>query len=289
MKIDELEDVLREALHETAAGVPEGSVRRVSAAVSGPRVGRARLARPRIAAAGATGAAGAGAITVALLGAGASSAFAGWTSTPSTASSAQIAAAQAACGARLASRPAPPPGAPKIDTPALTPVIEDQRGPFTILISAGPDAVGTCITGPEFTSVSGSAGPGVSTVPAGQIELSSMHSTDRGGDAFTIVDGHVGAGVTGATLTLADGSQVVATVENGWFTAWWPGSQDAASAAVSTGSGVATQKLGAPQLPPCPPSAQCGSVSVSGGSATGGAGGSGIARGGGYSVSSTGQ
>ena len=32
-----------------------------------------------------------------------------------------------------------------------------------------------------------------------------------------------GSGVTGANLTLTDGTVVTATVQNGWVIAWWPG------------------------------------------------------------------
>jgi hypothetical protein len=55
-----------------------------------------------------------------------------------------------------------------------------------------------------------------------------------------------GAGVTAVVLTLDDGSQVTATVENSWAVAWWPGSHRIVSAQLTTPLGVQTQTIGIP-------------------------------------------
>ena len=47
--------------------------------------------------------------------------------------------------------------------------------------------------------------------------------------------------VTAATLTLDNGAEVTATVENGWAVAWWPGAHHLASAQLTTPSGPQTQ------------------------------------------------
>jgi hypothetical protein len=45
------------------------------------------------------------------------------------------------------------------------------------------------------------------------------------------------------TATMADGSSVQATVADGSFVAWWPGSADTSSARLASSSGVTTQPL----------------------------------------------
>ena len=112
--------------------------------------------------------------------------------------------------------------------------------------------------GPSFTAASGSMSSYPVSVPAGHILLSSSHATDRGGDVYSLAEGRTGSDVTGVTLTLDDGSGVQATVGNGWFIAWWPGSHDIKSAQLTTPSGVITQTFDMSQ-PPVPGGAGSGS------------------------------
>ncbi len=172
-------------------------------------------------------------VSIVGLGTSAPNAFAGWKPTPTHASLAQMAKAQMACDAQLSGHP----------DGALRPVLDDTRGPFTVVIFAGTNEMSSCITGPGFTAISGSTGPGVTTVPAGRVELTSTHFTTRDGDPYTIVQGHAGKGVSSATLNLDDGTTVKATTANGWFTAWWPGSHDATAAVVATPTGTITQRF----------------------------------------------
>jgi len=58
--------------------------------------------------------------------------------------------------------------------------------------------------------------PGEATV---EYENSAVNSN---GWEFSVVEGSIGSRVSGVTLTLSDGSSVVATVDNGIFAAWWP-------------------------------------------------------------------
>jgi hypothetical protein len=101
----------------------------------------------------------------------------------------------------------------------VKPVLTDTRGPFTFVILAGSDATATCVTGPQFVSVSGSGGPGATTVAADKLALMGSHFTTRDGHAFAIVEGHAGSDVSDATLVLSDGSRVKASLSNGWFAA----------------------------------------------------------------------
>jgi hypothetical protein len=125
----------------------------------------------------------------------------------------------------------------------LAPVLTDTRGPFTIVILAGSNGNASCITGPSFSAMTGSAGPGATNVPTGRIQLSSTHLTTRDGHPYTLVEGHAGPGVTDASLVLSDGSRVKASIKNGWFAAWWPGSQETSTADVTTPYGTTTQHL----------------------------------------------
>ena len=66
---------------------------------------------------------------------------------------------------------------------------------------------------------------GARHVAAGQIQLDGGGTRDSAGDALTLVDGRTGAGVTAVTIERSDGSSVQATVTNGWYLAWWPGTR----------------------------------------------------------------
>ncbi len=77
-----------------------------------------------------------------------------------------------------------------------------------------------------------------------------------------MVDGPIGAGVTGVTIARSDGSSVQATVKNGWYLAWWPGNEHAMTAQVASASGSSTQSFPTgPERPSpaCPAGAHCSS------------------------------
>lgn len=255
-----LQDQVRTALAARAAQLPDGAAQRITHHDYRPRT---RSWRPQIAI-GAVVAAGAAAAAIAVvdLGAGTPEAFAGWKASPTPAAAGQVSSAEAACQQRLAAAPAPPGGA-QAALGDLTPVLTDTRGPFTFVVLANANASATCINGPSFTSASESGSPTPVTVPAGKIEL--MARTAEGdGQSYSFADGHTGAGVTGVTLVLADGTKVQTTVDNGWFVAWWPGTSNVTSAEVTTAAGTATQPINEPAVPPCPAGATCGSASGGG-------------------------
>jgi hypothetical protein len=153
------------------------------------------------------------------------------------------------------------------------PVLVDTRGPFTAMILQGAGATATCLTGPSFTTSTRDAAQAggshhlssiivAESLPAGRSgvlqlsvmgfsrpssgpisQASQMHLAAGGGQPFTLVQGQVEAGVTGATLVLSDGSDVQATVADGSLVAWWPGSAHATAARVTTGSATTRQQL----------------------------------------------
>jgi hypothetical protein len=265
---DQLESELRTALRDRASLVPAASVQRLSGANYRPR--RSRLRPPIAIGATAIAAAASGAaVLVISLGAGASNAFAGWTSKPTLPAPGQIDAASAACQAAQS---------PIVGLPLK---LSDTRGPFTFSVYADSQTSAACIKGPNFMGVSSSASTAPVSVPAGQIMFWGSHDADRTGDAYSFADGRTGAGVSAATLVLDDGTEVQATVGNGWFLAWWPGGHGVKDALLTTPSGVSTQTIGQPQAPPCPSgSSTCSSGgSGGGGPVTGSAGGGGAAKG----------
>jgi hypothetical protein len=223
------EHELREVFAARAADVGPGAVARLSHADYRPRM--SRVGSPAaLGALAATAATAAGVAWLVGLGAGTSNAFAGWSPSPTTGSSVQNARAQAACAARL------PAGAHD-----AKPVLSDTRGPYTVTIYS---RAATCISGPTFTSVSGArATSGFAYGGPQGIALSGAHMTTRDGHAYTMVQGRAGDDVKSATLVLSDDSRVKATVANGWFAAWWPGSHDAVRAELATPTGTRTQTL----------------------------------------------
>jgi hypothetical protein len=255
---DQLESDLRAALRARAAQVPMATVGRLTGVDYGPR---ARRLRPPVAiGALASAAAGAGALAVLFsLGAGASNAFAGWTPNPTAAAPGQIETARASCEASQS----PIAGLPL--------KLADTRGPFTFSIYADANSSATCIKGPSFTAISGSMSSYPVSVPAGHILLASSRATDRAGGAYSLAEGRTGVGVTGVTLTLDDGTNVQATVGNGWFVAWWPGPQVVKSAELATPTGTTTQAFDQ-AAPPPRPGGDAGAISSYGSTSGAGSG-----------------
>ncbi|HTP18436.1 MAG TPA: hypothetical protein VMJ65_02460 [Solirubrobacteraceae bacterium] len=249
---------LRAALRERAAHVPASSIDRLVHHDYHPRT---RLMRPPVAIGALATAGAAGAVAVVIsLSAGASNAFAGWSPTPTPPGPKQLAAANADCQTQ-----SPIAGLPL--------KLSDTRGPFTFSVYADANASATCIKGPAFTAVSGNESSAPISVPAGHILLSSSHTANRAGDAYSFADGRAGDGVSAVTLTLDDGSQVQATVANGWFVAWWPDTQAVKSAAITTPTGMTTQTFPAASQAPCGPQpCPSGGFSQSSGFSGGGGG-----------------
>jgi len=237
---DLLEDDLREAFADRAARITPEASARLRAVDYHPRSGRLSSRRAR-SALGALGLSGAAAVVgaVVLLGSNAAPAFAGWTSSPTTPLPGQLAAAQQHCTAGSG-----------------TPVLTDTRGPYTASIYADG---ATCLQG-NGIEISGGGAGNAANATAGTIELNGAGESDSDGHALTMVDGRIGSGVTGVTITRSDGSSVRATVKNGWYLAWWPGSERAVTAHVANANGTSAQSFptGAQQpSPACPTGAHC--------------------------------
>jgi hypothetical protein len=229
----EIENDLRAWMQDRAARVhasPE-----ILAADYRPRT---RSLRPRLLIGGGGAAVAATVTAVLSLAGGASTAFAGWSAQPTTASPAQLQAAQSYCKANIP------------DPNTTTQQAVDNRGPYTVIAYSGP-ATSTqtydfCTYGPGLDNASGWTSSPPVTAPAGQLFLWSDHTGTSDGQDYGTMIAQAGAGVTAANLTLSDGSAVTATVQNGWVIAWWPGDGHVTSAQLTTVSGTTTQSFNYP-------------------------------------------
>jgi hypothetical protein len=236
-----------------------------------------RTTRPRRlwAAIGASGSAVIGGIiaTLVVLSSGASIAYAGWSSTPSAPTAAAVAYAMAQCNrVRF-----PPPGSNDTtgsDSPVFLgqPVLTEARGVYTALVAVTNGQAYGCLVGPDhakpFTQFSTeSFGPVQSSPDPDQIGVpytehahtsrsdvqlppavtnvagnaTVQHMTGAGyGDS---VLGQAGADVQSVSFTFDDGNTVTASVENGWYFAWWPWTSTATTVTVTTSNGTTSSPV----------------------------------------------
>ena len=271
-----LEEELISVLRARAAALPTDASEKLRSVDYHPRLHR-RVA-PVTLGATAVGAAAAGTALVVALG-GAAPAYAGWSAAPTAASSSPSSQADQSCLGALSSDQ---PAVGEVGSGPWQPLLTDVRGPFTVALYQNDSAYMGCFTGSSFTQVtqvssagdtsngvlkvsgsgsgSGGSSQGLSTVTVGgttsgdlQNVVQSHLSTADG--PYTLVDGRVASGVTGVTLVLDNGQDVVATVADGWLLAWWPSDAAATSAQVTDASGTTTSEtlVSSTKGPPTPP------------------------------------
>jgi len=284
----EFETDLSEAFAARAAAVPVAAASRLRALDYRPR--ERRLRTPVALGAGVLASAGAaGAVLSVVLG-GAAPAYAGWSAEPAAPSSPPPPSAATSCQSQLTTTPSGPDGS-SLGSGPWENVLTDVRGPFTVALFQNNGAYAACFTSSSFTEVSmvssggspgaaagsarGSASLGASTQGGSGGGSGGMSSVSLGGGTasgdvtqvtqshlstsdgpYTLVDGRVATGVTGVTLALDDGQDVVTTVADGWFVAWWPDSAGAISAQVTSAGGTTNESLvwsrPTPAGPPAP-------------------------------------
>jgi hypothetical protein len=196
-----------------------------------PRRRRSRLLVP----VGLVGAASA-AVPALLLSGG--SAFASWTPKPEPLTAAAATEAATTCRAAL-----------QVPDQGERVVIAEQRGGWTYVLIAGPEAEGVCLMPDDLVGHQDPAkhkeegffggyttDPVEAPTPARDriVETESMagsvptpgpglFSNDEGW--FSSVEGYVGSDVTGVTVHTPVGTDVEASVARGRFAAWWPSDQ----------------------------------------------------------------
>ncbi len=246
-----LESEVRVALKQRAAQIPSST--RLTQIDYHPR----RL-RPRVAIGGGLATAAGTLAAVLSLTGGASSAFAGWSAQPTTPAPGQLAAAQAYC-------------AKNVPTPGLPLQLTDTRGPFTFMVYSGGNWNNFCTIGPAFRNASGWSTETPVHVHPGNLVLWAEHTSAHADQAYGFLIARAADDVSAAGLTLEDGTEVTATVQNGWAVAWWPGSHRITSAQLTTPSGTETQTF---PLGSCDqPADKCGGGGPHGGAPGGGPGG----------------
>jgi hypothetical protein len=248
-----LETELRSALTQRAGDVPLDAIERLLTVDYHPRT-RSPRARLVLSGSGVAAIATASGIAFSTIGPGVQSAFASWSPTPTAPAIGQVTSAEAACSNAvgvLAQHPLPVSGdsGPFANVDSWQPTTEDVRGLFTLVSYQGTTGtttdVAACLSGGSNWSV----GPQVLMAETGA--ASSLTASGVAGEAATwnpgsgdtVALGQVGSAVTGVTLTLSDGTQIVTTVDNGYFTAWWPSDATMVSADVATAQGTARQPI----------------------------------------------
>jgi hypothetical protein len=235
--------------------------------------------RPRrwwAAAAGFSSAVTAGAVTaILLLSSGASVAYAGWTPVPTTATHKQILAAASDCDNTAGTN-----GSAELFV--SHPVLAETRGRYTSMISITHGHVYVCLYGHEpkvsanvyndvgLTRAAPAAdklsaryrswgGGGViprpfqhgkPPLPKGtsprhmtqaEMEASRLQAEGAGYGLYAL--GQAGDAVKAVKFRFADGKSIDATVQNGWYFAWWPWFTDPTSVQVTTRSAIATSPM----------------------------------------------
>jgi hypothetical protein len=104
------------------------------------------------------------------------------------------------------------------------------------------------MSGPNGAQFSMAGGSQPALPGPGQITLDRLQGASADGQNYIIAEGSTGSGVSATTLVLSDGTRVTATVGNGLFLAWWPGSAAVTSASLTTPSGTTTQAINSPTI-----------------------------------------
>ncbi|HTW12293.1 MAG TPA: hypothetical protein VME01_06100 [Solirubrobacteraceae bacterium] len=246
------------------------------AAAKGAPVSRIRMrGRGLWALAGTAGAAVmAGAVTaIILVSGGTTPAYAGWTPVPKLATRSELATAVRNCyggggvqgGLDL-----------RVATGSRAPVLAEARGASAAAIYVVDSTVYMCLYDAALPYVDNDSlgplrldpGPDQLSIPYGVwggsghgvISKSGAAARHRGGStraggqlpvrARTVgaefgywALGQAGSDVSAVTFTFAGGKTVDASVQNGWYFAWWPWTTDPSSVTVTTSTGVVTSPM----------------------------------------------
>lgn len=165
-----------------------------------------------------------GAVAVPAFLGGSSSAFASWTPTPAAVAPAEAASQQDECLAEGAD-----PGG-NVDG-ALT----ERRGNFTFTLVATDDAIGNCmVLDPALTKTPGHEQGLTSWGPANDLPVPAVDETsvqwgatfNSAAGEFTSALGRVGTHVAAVLITSESEPSIQASVDDGYFAAWWPGNAE---------------------------------------------------------------
>jgi hypothetical protein len=206
--------------------------------------------------------------TVLILSSSASIAYAGWSPVPTAATPSAIAAASNVCANGFTGTGA----AANHQAFSQQPVLAETRDISTALIEVSNGKLYSCVTGQnpqqpspaikitDFGAVSeapgteqitapyqlqsgvgaGYIGPFVPAPPANAPQaqiLNVLAQRELHGFGLNAV-GQAGSDVSAVSFTFANGETVSATLQNGWYFAWWPWIDEPTSVTVTTSSGT---------------------------------------------------
>lgn len=171
-------------------------------------------------------------------------ALAAWRARPTAADPAQVTAAETRCSDSGSGIGAAQPASGAKQGPTLpggpwAPVLVDTRGDLTLTLYSGEGtATMACLAGPTFVWLNPVDTSSRPPVTANTASLDEVTTRSAANDTFTIAIGRSGSAVTAVGLQRVDGSDVTATVGNGRFLAWWPGSEGVKALSVTTNTGT---------------------------------------------------
>jgi hypothetical protein len=159
----------------------------------------------------------------------ASVSLAGWQPIPTTSDQALANDAKATCLADSS-------------LPAMSLVAQDQRGTAATLVYAGGAELALCLVVRDSSGAVVDATSGVSHLDArtGALTFDTGISAPKTPNypGLRIVAGRVEPTVKGVKVSRADGLKVDATVNSGYFVAWWPTDDDPVNATAIDSSGA---------------------------------------------------
>jgi hypothetical protein len=172
---------------------------------------------------------------------------AAWSQTPTIPAPGQVASAESTCHAQIPVAASQLPVREQfISDPGAWHVVGvDTRGRSTLVGLTATSSTGTNTQSDQLVCLVDGPAPATALKGTPTPEADITQTTTNGGPAEVPVPapghiagggsgwdatygnwvamGRVGAGVTGVTLVLRDGTKVEATVVNGYYMAWWPG------------------------------------------------------------------
>jgi hypothetical protein len=173
----------------------------------------------------------------------------GWTAVPSPPTAGAVAAATTSCN-WLHDLNGPP-------ILTGTPILTDGRGSYTAAIYVKGHTAHICISDGQHTATSlemnnmslhfdAKPGPDQLGDPSGSGGSAPGFPGSTGSttsNQYEDVKGLAGRDVSAVTFEFAHGSSVKATVQNGWYFAWWPGDRWPSSVRVGTNTGTRTSPM----------------------------------------------
>lgn len=184
---------------------------------------------------------------------------AAWSPRPTELSPAQAAEPTHDCRAALATAKLPNASAQQSLLSGTQTIIAERRGTSTSVILGGSGVIGECVGTAEARLV------GVVTATPlmpGQV----LNFDNDGGTAhMRLLFGQVDTSVVAVTVRTGDGQVVEASVQNGYYLAWWPSLFDATSVVATGRAGQVLANLAPPGfapngVPPTPVSEQPGTT-----------------------------